>query len=171
MRILLALLLAVPCFCASAADPTPAEVVKKLAAQMLKATLDEDYAVIIDLTFPKVVAELGGREKAIEASYAMMRVIKDAKFVITELKTGEPGAMHRHGANQFIVVPTLTVIKAPDKVLRIDSYLLGISGDDGKTWKFVDGAGMKSAEFRQRMLPELPPGLVLPEMTTRVTEK
>lgn len=168
MRILLALLLAVPCFCASAADPTPAEAVKQLAARMLKATLDEDYAVIIDLTYPKVVAELGGREKAIEASYAMMRVIKEAKFAIRELTAGEPGAVHSEGANRFIIVPTLTVIAAPDKVLRIDSYLLGISGDGGKTWKFVDGAGMKNVEFRQRILPPLPPGLVLPEMTTRV---
>lgn len=140
------------------------ETVKRLAAQMLKATLDGNYAVIIDLTYPKIVAEMGGRANAIQAAEAMMQQLKEAKFVVKELTSGEPGPFHRQGANTFVVVPTGMVIVSPEKTMRIASYLLGISPDGAKAWSFIDGAGLRDPELRKRFLPEMPASLTLPEM-------
>ena len=42
------------------------------------------------------------------------------------------------------------------------SYLLGISSDGGKTWKFADGAGLDKKESRDKTLPKLPAELQLP---------
>jgi hypothetical protein len=162
------LLAGLPAF-AQVAKP-PAEdariaTVKRLAAQMLKATTDGNYAVIIDLTYPKIVAEMGGRANAIQAAETMMQQVKEAKFVIKELKTAEPGPFHRQGANTFIVVPTFTVIVSPEKTMRISSYLLGISPDGGQAWTFIDGAGLRDPDLRRRILPEMPGTLTLPEMS------
>lgn len=161
------LLLAGPPAIAQVAKPAAdarVETVKRLAAQMLKATLDGNYAVIIDLTYPKIVAEMGGRANAIQAAEAMMQQLKESKFVVKELTSGEPGPFHRQGANTFVVVPTGMVIVSPEKTTRIASYLLGISPDGGKAWSFIDGAGLRDPELRKRFLPEMPASLTLPEM-------
>jgi hypothetical protein len=141
------------------------ETVKRLSAQMMKATLDGNYALIIDLTYPKIVAEMGGRANALLAAEAAMQQVKEAKLVIKDLKVGEPGPFHRQGGNTFIVVPTSMVMVAPDRTLRISSYLLGISADGGQAWTFIDGAGLRDPDLRKRILPEMPASLTLPEMT------
>ncbi len=170
VRVLLAgvlLFAGLPAFAQTAKPAADArvETVKRLAAQMMKATLDANYAIIIDLTYPKIVAEMGGRSNALKAAEAAMQQVKEAKITIKEMKVGEPGPFHRQGANTFIVVPTSMVMVSPEKTLRVSSFLLGISSDGGKAWTFVDGAGLRDPELRKRILPEMPASLTLPEMT------
>jgi hypothetical protein len=52
-------------------------------------------------------------------------------------------------------------MKHPKGKFIVKSYLLGISSDNGKTWKFVDGAGLDDKITGG--LPKLPAKLKLPE--------
>lgn len=68
------------------------------------------------------------------------------------------------GNNTFVLVPTvLEVYIASNKVKIITRpYLLGISSDTGKTWKFVGGAQANKMSDDQ-FLPKLPAKLILPK--------
>jgi len=150
-------------FAAVAEAPPQADAVKKLAEELADATVKQDFTKVIDLTYPTLVKELGGREKAIEQSAAIMNQIKTQGFVITAFTVGEPGDFSKEGDNTFVVVPTAMEMTAPVGKIESKSYLLGISSDAGKTWRFLDGAGMQSKELRDKLLPPLPAKLKLPE--------
>jgi hypothetical protein len=73
-----------------------------------------------------------------------------------------PGEFLTEGDYTFVVVPTKLDMTIPCGKAVAKSYLLGISPDGGKTWKFVDGSGMENKEFREKGLPKLPAKLKLP---------
>jgi hypothetical protein len=55
----------------------------------------------------------------------------------------------------------------PNGILRSKGFLIAISEDRGKTWTFIDGAGLVSEPGREReklaqILPDFPAQLALP---------
>lgn len=149
---------------AQSSDATKAALVKKKAAEMGEAFKKEDFATFVDMTYPKVVEVVGrGRKNMIAELEAGMKQFKEKGYTFRSLTVGEPGEMLTEGPNTFVVVPTVTEITTPDGKSTLKSYLLGISPDDGKTWTFVSGDGLGTAEERQRLLPKLPRALALPE--------
>jgi hypothetical protein len=148
---------------ARADDASKSAVVKKKAGEIGTALKKEDYAKVVDLTYPKVVELTGGREKMIGALEAGMKQLKEKGFAFHSVEVGEPGEFLVEGKNTFVVVPTTTEMTAPRGKMVVKSYLLGISPDGGKAWTFIDGHGLGTAEKRKLILPDLPEKLELPE--------
>jgi len=147
------------------ADEVPrSAAVKKLAQSLGDATVKGDCAKVIDHTYDTLIKQMGGREKAIELVEEMMKTFKAKGITIKAFTVGEPGEFLTEGAYTFIVIPTTTQMTVPGGKMIGKSYLLGISSDEGKTWKFADGAGMKNKEQREKLLPKLPATLRLPEV-------
>jgi hypothetical protein len=147
---------------ARADDASKSAVVKK-AVEIGEAIKKEDYAKVIDLTYPKVIELMGGREKMIATLETGMKQLKEQGFAFRSLEVGEPGEFLAEGKNTFVVVPTTTEMTVPGGKMTIKSYLLGISPDGGKAWTFVDGNGIGTPEKREMVLPKLPEKLELPE--------
>ena len=145
------------------ADDSKAAGVKKLAQELGDATIKGDYGQLVDHTYDGVVKLLGGREKAIKTIEAAMGTLKGQGITIKSYTVGEPGPFLAEGDNTFVVVPSKLEMSIPGGKALAKSYLLGISSDEGKTWKFVDGAGMSNKEFREKGIPKLPAKLTLPE--------
>jgi hypothetical protein len=161
-RIILALLCLVMLVPAKADEPDRTAV-KKLAKELGEATLKGDHAKVIDCTHDGIVKELGGRAKAIQTTNTIMRTLRSQGITFKTFEAGDPGEFHTEGANTFVLVPTRVEMTIPDGRMIAKSYLLGISADGGKTWKFADGAGLAQKEQRDKVLPKLPDTLKLPE--------
>ncbi|OWK40794.1 hypothetical protein [Fimbriiglobus ruber] len=153
-----------------AAEPSK-EAVRKLAAEVGDATVAGDYAKVIDNTYPTLVKELGGRDKALAAAEAAMKQLAAKGFAIKKYEVGEPDKFYTEGDNTFVVLPAVLHMALPVGKIRTKSYLLGISSDGGKTWKFLDGTSLQRKEFRERVLPKMPADLKLPEMSKPEIEK
>ena len=147
---------------AQAAEPSKATV-RKLAQEVGDATVKQDYAKVIDLTYDAAVKQLGGREKAIQFTQKSMALATTMGIVLKDFKVGEPGQFYFEGGNTFVVVPTTSELASGSNIIHQQSYLLGISPDGGKTWKFVGGTGLAKKEQREKILPKLPANLKLPE--------
>lgn len=145
------------------ADESSKSVVKKLAKEMADATTSGNYAKVIDYTHPAVLKEAAGRKEAVERIETVYRQIKDAGYSVTKYEVGDPGDFHTQGDNTFVVVPTSMEMKSPVGRIIARSYLLGISSNRGKSWKFLDGSGLQDEESREKMLPKMPATLTLPE--------
>jgi hypothetical protein len=143
-------------------DAARAAAVKKLANEVGDSSLKGDYARVIDLTHDGLVKELGGRDKAIEAIKTALERLKAQGITFKSYKVGDPGEFMSEGNNTFVIVPTVLELTFTQGRAISKSYLLGISSDDGKTWKFADGAGLAKKESRDRTLPKLPAKLKLP---------
>jgi hypothetical protein len=155
--------LATACLTLPAGEPFKPAAVKKLATEMVDATVRGDFAKVIDRTYPGLVQLLGGRNDAIAVIEKGMKQLKDKGIAIKEVKVGDPGEFISEGKDTYVVVPTVTEMSLPNGAIRMKSYLLGISPDAGKTWTFVDGAGMHRKEYRDKLFPKLPEKLKLPE--------
>lgn len=144
---------------------TKAEV-KALAEKIATATKAGDFATVIDLTHPKLVDKLGGREKAIATTTAMMKEMAENGLVIESVVVGEPEEPVRAGADLYLLVPTTMSASMRGKKINGNSALLGVSTDDGKTWKFID-CSPGSAEIRGDF-PNIPKSITIPESTHRI---
>lgn len=157
------LILLVTCGVAARAEDEPkSAVVKTKAGEIVAAIKKEEYAKVVDLTYPKLVELVGGRERMLAELEASMKQLKQKGYSFKSIEVGEPGEILTEGKNTFAVVPTTTEMAAPEGKIVLESYLLGISSDGGKTWTFVDGNGISAAEKRDLILPKLPAKLELP---------
>ena len=59
-----------------------------------------------------------------------------------------------------VILETIT-LKVPGGLLNKESYLIGVSFDQGTTWSFIEGENMQE-ETLKKILPELAGKLVLP---------
>ena len=138
--------------------------VRRLAESMVNATMSGDYARVVDNTYEPVVKELGGRDAAIKVASDAMQQLKDEHFEIKSYFVGTPEGLHSEHGVTFTIVPTRMEMQAPDAHIVARGYLLALSEDAGKTWKFVDGSGLADDAFRDHVLPKLPADLTLPEL-------
>jgi hypothetical protein len=137
--------------------------VKDLADAVGKAVLDNDYAKVADLTYPKIVEVMGGKEKMVEKTGEVMAGLKAQGLSFTKYTVGKPGDPVIDGKAAYIVVPTTILLTGPQTKIESDSYLLGVSTDGGKSWTFADGAGLSNPVLRDKVFPSLPAALTLPE--------
>jgi hypothetical protein len=156
-------LLTIGCLVAAAGEPSKSVNAKKLAEAVAQAMIRGDYAKVIDLTYDKLVKELGGREAAIKATEAAMKEMANRGVTMKSYRVGEPSEIMTEGTNTFVVVPTTMEIKIPAGTAISRDYLLGISTDGGRSWRFADGSQLHTKQQRERWLPKLPPNLKLPE--------
>jgi hypothetical protein len=157
--------LVLACAGCRADEATTSASVKRVAQDLGAATVTGDYAKVIDLTHDSLVKMMGGREKAIAATAAAMNQMKASGFALTAYDVGDPGKLYSEGGSTFVVIPTSTHMTVPGGRVTARSYLLGISPDGGKTWRFVDGTGItKHKDKLDQLLPRLPADLRLPEV-------
>ena len=78
---------------------------------------------------------------------------------------GEPGKTHAAKTESYVVIPVSLEMKAPGGRVLSDTYLLAISFDQGKTWKYVDGNRLGDKARRDRLFPDFPASLTLPAKT------
>lgn len=150
-------------------DATTVKLIKEKAQAMLTATLNGDYETVVKSTYEPALQTLGGREGALKTIKEQMDQMKASGMKITKCKLEAPQKIHRTADMEFVIVPTTTEIDIPNATVDAKSYLLGISSDQGKSWKFVDGAGLAS---KPKWLPQLPEGFELPKLSNpKVTPK
>jgi hypothetical protein len=137
--------------------------VEQEARVLGKAFLASDWAKLSDMTHPKVVEMMGGKEKMIGVIEEGMKRLAVQGFSFKKYSVGTAQAPVIDGKTVYVVVPTSLEITGPDNKIVTDSYLLAVSSDSGKTWTYADGAGLADEDKRKLVFPSLPAALKLPE--------
>lgn len=139
---------------------------KAQAEKAQTAVMKGDAETLIDLTHPKLVEQLGGRDKAITATRSGVKMYKDKGLEIKAAKVGDPSDPVQGGKELYIVVPTTTEMTTPQGKAVSQGYMVGVSADGGKMWRFVHGA--LDAEKVRKLLPDIPEKLVLPKRDVKI---
>ena len=150
------------------ADPQT-ERIRKAAEENRAAAATGNYARVVDLTYPKLVEMVGGRDKMIEALRRAAEGLKAAGSAILRIDVDEPKEVVTSGDKQFAIVPMTVTAQLPQGTVRAKSFLVAISADHGDTWRFIDGAG-RTKENLAKVLPDFPPQLSLPSSEPPVLE-
>jgi hypothetical protein len=122
------------------------------------ATIEGNFEELLSLTYPAIVEKMGGIQKAARLLASGTKGMKFDSYVVSK-----PTAIHSKGGYYFVIVPTEMAMTVRGTAVEGTSFLLGISGDQGRTWTFADGSGIKNPKGRE-MLPDLPAAMVLPEV-------
>jgi hypothetical protein len=105
-----------------------------------------------------LVATFVTRQRAMDAFSA--EAIDPASIVDAQAAT--PTQLHTaQGARVYAIVPQRVVMRRPEGRFGLDSYLIAVSSDDGRTWKFVDGTRLTPAIVTM-LFPDFPSGIELP---------
>jgi hypothetical protein len=169
VALVLVLLLVAGCATFPGGAGDPAEEARRQAEQMLTAIMKGDYTRSIEFSDPAAVeAAFGSRENAIAALRRSMKEIEDAGGKWYSVTAERATQVVSEGGKMYAVVPTKIGWKFRGYDRSGTSYVVGVSPDEGKTWKFFDGLRLLHAETRQKYLPSLPSSIVLPMPTMPV---
>lgn len=161
-QLIACLILALGASVSVAADDAPIKkTAKAKAEQCQNAFIKGDFETFADLSHPVVVSAGGGRKKMIEGMTAEIKKLKDNGTEFKAVKVAEPSDPVAVGKELYICVPFTFELATPNARVAVKSFLLGISGDGGKTWLFVDG--LAGRESLKKSFPDLPDKLEIPK--------
>jgi hypothetical protein len=124
-----------------------------------------NYTRSVDLTHPKLIQMMGGREKAIAIFKGAVESIgAETGMEPISSKAGTPLGFWNGGSDQFALVPVMESARFRGGKLTWKSYYVGISSDQGKTWTFVTGVGFQGEKAKRlkEWFPNWPSDLAIP---------
>ena len=143
-------------------SPVDLKAIQKSAQALATATKKGDVATLLEGTYPKAVEMMGGKGAAEKAIRSAMDDFGKKGITFTKAECSEPKEIQKVDGKWYAVVPMVLEMQVPNGLATAPSYLLGISEDGGKVWKFIDGSGLKNAKGREVMLPGIHEKLKLP---------
>lgn len=140
--------------------------VKGNVQKMMDATCTGDYNTVLDMTYPKVLELMGGKEAALKEIEAAMKAIKGQGITFKVKEVSTPTVM-KGAKDHYSVTPYSLLMTVPGKKITLISAVVGISTDEGKSWKYInlDDKGEKGV---RDMLPQLPAEMKIPKQEQKV---
>ncbi|MFO0619394.1 MAG: hypothetical protein U0414_42790 [Polyangiaceae bacterium] len=142
----------------STGTPTRNERCLAAARECIVPLAKADYDRLATCMPDDVIAALGGREQLAGAMALAKNEMEKRGAVIEEATVDAPSDLVTNEGRTFAILPTHLTVKTNDARVRQSGFLVGVSDDEGKTWKFVDGAGGEKV----RQLTKLPASVTLP---------
>ena len=162
-RLLLLVCLVVGCAKVSPEDAEIAKAAKAKAEAVQTALVKGDFGAVADGTHPKVIEQLGGREKMLATLTRTLDEMKAGGAEFKKIDVLDPTQVARVGKDIYVYVPLDLEMKVPGKRVRTRGGLVGVSSDGGKTWTFIDTSPGRDAI--KSLVPELPDAITFPRKT------
>ena len=136
-------------------------IIKNQAADMVKALLRKDFVTFTKYMHPKVIEMAGGREKLLKRMDTANTMVTEFGAKITQVVIGNPGKIVKFKNELQTTLPETTDMQTPLGNVTIETTLIAISTDAGKTWYFIDTSVYNINQIK-KTLPDLSPELVIP---------
>jgi len=121
---------------------------KATAQRLLDATLKEDYALLIDFTYPKVIEMGGGKDTMMATIKLGMQQMKESGFTFHSAKLLPLGKIYKAGKELHCLLPHTLVLKAKGGYLSSIATLLCISSDEGKNWTYISAGSLDDKKLK-----------------------
>jgi hypothetical protein len=144
--------------------------VKARAEETLNSFLTGDHQKQIDLTYPKLVELMGGREKMISTVVEQMAGMKAQGFEPISTSVDVPKEIVSGDSQLFAIVPYILKMKTPKGVLTQQSYMLAISDKDSVKWTFIDITSLDETQLKT-VVPGVVGKLTFPQKQQPVLEQ
>ena len=137
---------------------------KHQAQAVADALLKGDYSTLADHTYPKIVAQMGGKEKMIATIKQGLEQMNAQGFSFADATVGSPGKFYKAGTEIHCLIPQRIALKSSNSRIVNNSYLLAVTKDGGKFWYFLDINRGTYSKIPQ-LFPNFNKKLVIPEPT------
>lgn len=138
--------------------------VKAQAQELADAMLRDDFERTVDLTYPRLIGLLGGREAAIASMKQESSEMLSDNMQLVSNTVGEPRDFVQVESESYAIVPSTIRIRVPEGMLVGEAFMIGISTDGGQNWTFVDsGGGNTDMKLLKNLFPTAAEKLRIPE--------
>lgn len=137
--------------------------IKKQGLEMARAIVARDADKLIQYLHPKTIELAGGKEKILAARDTANKYMTQFGATIKKIVIGNPDSIVQYKGQLQAVVPQTTELSFFDNTVVVETSLIALSDDKGKTWKFIDNS-MYNVKKMGNKLPEISPALVIPPM-------
>ena len=147
-----------------AAEAPPVAQLKKCVEEgqaCSQAVVSGDDKKVVACTYPTLVKLVGG-------AYAMKDLLRNGReqmkaqsIELVGVTVYPPSELVQGSSEVYAILKSHLVMKRPEGTMHQSSFLVGVSGDKGKSWRFVDGAGLDEDKVKS-VLPKLPSQMKLP---------
>ena len=144
--------------------------IQQEARRCAQSLMAGNYPAILEYTHDRVIEKNGGKEKMQNALELGIAGMKARGMKLLDAKIGDAQPPVKVGTWLVSVVPQTVVLQVRDSKVTQASHLFGISGDGGKTWKFID-VGPLNEERLYGLFPELKGKVPLPPKSEPAVEK
>lgn len=135
--------LVVALFAAAQKNSVPASRPQVLldADKMAGAFLKKDYNTFVKYTYPGLIEKAGGRESFLMKFESSIKELESEGAKCDSVIISEPSQMVTcYGMLQCVLKQEMVVSYTGQKSYKDITYLIAFSGDDGKSWTFLNGA-------------------------------
>jgi hypothetical protein len=144
------------------------ETARTQAQQCVDAIVKKNYEKVAELTHAKIIALLGGRAKMIELTRRKVEKLESDGIKRLSGRAVLPATIERSGKTLYCLIPVTYRVDTGEAKVLVKSPFLGVSIDDGKSWKFLDTE--VGEEKLRKLLPEIPRNLKFPAEVEPVVE-
>ncbi|MCG6157909.1 hypothetical protein [Rubinisphaera margarita] len=134
--------------------------VKEDVNKINNAIIEGKFETVVDLMYPPAVQAAGGREPMLRLMETGKQNMNKQGFSFQNATVAEPSAPIAGGEKWFLTVPFDLTMKVPGGTLKSQSYLIGISNDQGQNWSYLNGT--EDVQGLKKLVPDLPETLKLP---------
>ena len=150
------------CIFFSACSPNePSKEALQEAKECVEALQNQNWDKFISYTYPLVVTKVGGKEK-------MLKLLKDgarkmrAQGITLECLIGEVKETITIDDTIYVLIPEKITSKIGGRLYHMESHLIGISKDEGKSWWFLDANKLNNEKNFKNILPRLYGKMIIP---------
>ena len=158
---------------AGGGKPTEAEMksnAKRDASALAAAMVAADWNTTIKY-MPRRLVDMMGGDEGIKKTFLKGTAEMDSQgFGFHSSTVGEPEQLQEIDGLHVLKVPQRTEMKAPGGRLVSNGWLLGVSGNSGRDWVFIDMVKL-SNETLPKIYPEFSGRITFPEKKPPVFEK
>jgi len=134
--------------------------IRRDAETMGKALVDKDYANYVNFTYPKILKDMGGKEKMIVTIKKQMDDVNAQGAHIVSISFDKPSVIVKEKNELQATVPQTVIFETANGKMEARNTLIAISADDGVHWYFID-PGERDLETVRITLPNLSKKLIL----------
>ena len=129
--------------------------IKDSAQAIADGMVKGDHGPLGDVTHPKIIALMGGREKMLAEVKSQMEQLAKDGYTIVSYTLETPTEYQGTAPDLAVIVPQKMRMKFTKGFITQSAFLLAVSDDSGATWKFVDGAQLTPEMVRAILPPAL----------------
>ena len=140
-----------PVFARSASDPRL--FLMEETEVYLQAYLNKDYDTCLKMMGGNIVNALGGKISVLNHYHATEDALKLHHMTLETMTVNELGPVVGGGAKeQYVVIPEKHYYSAKDGKYILNSYILAVSGDGGRSWNLLEGSWRVSKHIKNKDL-------------------
>ena len=116
---------------------------------MSSVFLEDDYKLMAEYTFPKVVEMMGSKENMVETTKNTMTKMESQGFTIESLSYTNSSDIYEHNGDTQCVFDQSVIMNTPDGKIENTTAVIAISNNNGKNWVFFDTSGMPRTSVQE----------------------